>query len=228
MGRDLNRVKGETTPEVGAQASASGGSPRIDVSGEVAGTVPDRAWRARVAAKQARCERRRHISFPPGCGISDKRPWTVGDNVNLAVGQGDLQATPLQMAVAYSAIGTAARSCARTSGSRSRTTPGGVLQQIDPGAARNVKIDPARAGDPATGLHAAASEPGGTSADVFRGWPQDSTPCFGKTGTAQRAGPGRPVLVRLLRPEPDAADRGGRRRSRRAASAPRRPRPPRG
>ena len=33
-----------------------------------------------------------------------KRPWSLGDNVNLAVGQGDVQATPLQMAVAYAAI----------------------------------------------------------------------------------------------------------------------------
>ena len=34
------------------------------------------------------------------CGFID-RPWSVGDNINLAVGQGDLQANPLQMAVAY-------------------------------------------------------------------------------------------------------------------------------
>ena len=33
-----------------------------------------------------------------------ERAWTTGDNVNLAVGQGDLQATPLQVAVAYSAL----------------------------------------------------------------------------------------------------------------------------
>ncbi len=32
------------------------------------------------------------------------RPWSAGDNINLAVGQGDLQADPLQMAVAYAAI----------------------------------------------------------------------------------------------------------------------------
>jgi penicillin-binding protein 2 len=38
------------------------------------------------------------------------------------------------------------------------------------------------------GLHAAASAPGGTSADVWQGWPQSRLPVFGKTGTAQRPG----------------------------------------
>ena len=45
-----------------------------------------------------------------------ERPWSTGDNVNLAVGQGDLQATPLQMATAYSAIangGTVVRAAPR-------------------------------------------------------------------------------------------------------------------
>ena len=32
------------------------------------------------------------------------RPWSVGDNVNLSVGQGDLQANPLQLAVAYATV----------------------------------------------------------------------------------------------------------------------------
>ena len=38
----------------------------------------------------------------------------------------------------------------------------------------------------ANGLHRAASEAGGTSADVFAGWPQNEYPVYGKTGTAQR------------------------------------------
>ena len=42
------------------------------------------------------------------------QPWTVGDNVNLAVGQGDLQATPLQLATAYSTSSTTARCSRRT------------------------------------------------------------------------------------------------------------------
>ena len=35
------------------------------------------------------------------------------------------------------------------------------------------------------GLHLAASAPGGTSTDVWTGWPQDRLPVYGKTGTAQ-------------------------------------------
>ena len=59
----------------------------IDIPGEVGGLVPSPAWRNRLFRKK----------------LTD-RPWTPGDNINLAVGQGDLQADPLQMAVAYSAI----------------------------------------------------------------------------------------------------------------------------
>jgi penicillin-binding protein 2 len=38
------------------------------------------------------------------------------------------------------------------------------------------------------GIHEAASQPGGTSADVWSGWNQAQHPVFGKTGTAQHEG----------------------------------------
>ena len=68
-----------------------------------------RARRARGATRQnaleLRCERRRHVAT---CGIVDEvRPWSVGDNMHLAVGQGDLLTDPLQMAVAYSTLANA-------------------------------------------------------------------------------------------------------------------------
>ncbi len=59
----------------------------IDLPGEVAGLLPTPAWRNKLYKEH-----------------QTDRPWTEGDNVNLAVGQGDLQADPLQMAVAYAAI----------------------------------------------------------------------------------------------------------------------------
>ena len=33
-----------------------------------------------------------------------ERPWSPGDNVQLAAGQGDLQTNPLQMAIAYATL----------------------------------------------------------------------------------------------------------------------------
>jgi penicillin-binding protein 2 len=36
------------------------------------------------------------------------------------------------------------------------------------------------------GIHEAASQPGGTSADVWTGWDQEQHPVYGKTGTAER------------------------------------------
>src|SRR5215211_911519 len=64
-----------------------GSATGIDLPAEVDGLVPTPEWRNQLYDQ----------------GGTD-RPWTVGDNVNLAVGQGDLQTNPLQMAVAYAAI----------------------------------------------------------------------------------------------------------------------------
>jgi penicillin-binding protein 2 len=51
-----------------------------------------------------------------------------------------------------------------------------------------VKLDPSWRDTIMQGLHLAASAPGGTSTDVFKGWPQSRYPIYGKTGTAQRVG----------------------------------------
>ena len=50
--------------------------------------------------------RKRHVS---NCGIvlEPTGAWTVGDNMHLAVGQGELLTDPLQMAVAYSTLANA-------------------------------------------------------------------------------------------------------------------------
>ncbi len=63
---------------------------------------------------------------------------------------------------------------------------GTLLQKIDPPPARHIHIAPPNLDAIRTGLHLAASQAGGTSADVFAGWPQTQYPVYGKTGTAQR------------------------------------------
>jgi penicillin-binding protein 2 len=161
----------------------------IDLPSEITGTVPDREWRAKVAAAEIACERRKHVS---SCGISDGRPWSVGDNMHLAVGQGDLLASPLQMAVAYSTLANAYMN----GGEGTVVTPhlglevddstGGLVQALSPAPARHVHLNYSDLSLVMEGIHNAASQPGGTSVDVWNGWNQSQHPVFGKTGTAQR------------------------------------------
>jgi penicillin-binding protein 2 len=190
LGRDLNPLDGQPLQRM-AHRLGLGEPTGVDVPGEIEGLIPDRAWRSEVAERERRCRRRRGISPSAalGCGISDMRPWTVGDNVNLSVGQGDLQATPLQMAVSYAAIANGGRVVRPHLGVAVEDANGREIQRIDPGTARRVKMDPAARAAIMGGLHM-ATVGDGTSADVFRGWDQDAFPVYGKTGTAERPGHG--------------------------------------
>jgi penicillin-binding protein 2 len=142
----------------------------IDLPGEGAGLVPTPAWRNRLFRRK----------------LTD-RPWTPGDNINFSVGQGDLQADPLQMAVAYSAIANGGRIVTPHVGLRVEDNDGRILQQIEPGAKRRIDVSSSTRSAIMQGLHAAANSPGGTSTAVFEGFPIEVA---GKTGTAERGAQG--------------------------------------
>ena len=144
----------------------------IDLPNELPGLVPSPKWRAKINRQ----------------GIGDGRPWSAGDNINLSVGQGDLQANPLQMAVAYAAVANGGRVVTPHLGKRIEDADGRVLQELPSPARRRVDIEPEHRDAILEGLRSAASAPGGTSADVFKGFP---IPVAGKTGTAEK-GLGRP------------------------------------
>jgi penicillin-binding protein 2 len=113
-----------------------------------------------------------------------ERGWSGGDNVNLAVGQGDLQATPLQLATAYAAIANGGRVVTPHLGMQVEDGAGRQLEEIRKPARRRVELDPGALAAIRTGLKAAAGAAGGTSSDVFAGFPYA---VYGKTGTAERA-----------------------------------------
>jgi penicillin-binding protein 2 len=153
----------------------------IDIAGEEHGILPSPRWRQQNNALELEYERKHHVAC---CTLGDLRPWSIGDNVSLAVGQGDLEASPLQLAVAYSAIENGGTIVRPHVGLQVEGPDGTVLQKIDPPPARRIQIEPANLDAVRAGLRAAASQPGGTSADVFAGFP---APVYGKTGTAQHA-----------------------------------------
>jgi penicillin-binding protein 2 len=138
----------------------------IDLPGEVSGLIPNPDWRNRLYHE--------HLT---------DRPWSVGDNVNLAVGQGDLETNPLQMAVAYAALGNGGTIVTPHLGQDVESVTGKVLQEIRPAARRHIDIAPSTRNVILTGLTRAAMEPGGTSYPVFGRFPFKVA---GKTGTAQR------------------------------------------
>jgi penicillin-binding protein 2 len=115
----------------------------------------------------------------------DIRPYNLGDNANLAVGQGEVQISPLQMAVAYSSIATDGRVPRPHLGLEVQDRTGRVVQRIETAAARRLKISPVYQQAVLGGLARAAQQPGGTSQPVFQGWPHGRLPVMGKTGTAQ-------------------------------------------
>jgi penicillin-binding protein 2 len=164
----------------------------IDLPNESTGVLPSPSWREEQNRRQAKCLRHHRSSE---CGyVAEIRPWEPGDNMDLAVGQGDLQTDPLQMAVAYSTLANAFMN----GGEGTVPTPhlamaienpgGGIVQTLGFPPQRKVRLNPANLDLVMEGIHDATSESGGTSADVWSGWNQAKYPVYGKTGTAERAG----------------------------------------
>jgi penicillin-binding protein 2 len=168
LGADMNN---EDNPEGGAlqdwaRQLGLGSLTGIDLPAESTGLVPTPGWRDSLYADN----------------LTD-RPWSIGDNINLAVGQGDVQVSPLQLAVAYATIANGGSVVRPHVGMRVEDPQGRVIQEVDPAPRREVDIDPTTRQVIMDGLHAAAQEPGGTSYPVFGGFPKQIA---GKTGTAER------------------------------------------
>jgi penicillin-binding protein 2 len=127
-------------------------------------------------------------------------PWVIGDNIQLAIGQGSLQADPLQMAVAYAALGNGGDVMKPRLALQTEDPAGRVLKETEPQVVRKIPIDPGNRDVIMAGLHDAAQAPEGTSYKVFGGFP---IPVAGKTGTAERPPNGDQAWYSVLAPYPD-------------------------
>ena len=162
----------------------------IDLPGESTGTLPTPRLFAELYKQELQCEnatglyknKPKHPASAGGCGIANTPYWTVGDNVNMAVGQGNVQVTPMQLAVVYAALANGGEVVTPHVGLDVQSADGTVLSKIDPSAVRNIHINPSVLDTIRAGLRAAVAQPGGTSFDVMGNFPKE---VYGKTGTAQ-------------------------------------------
>ena len=158
----------------------------IDLPAESPGLLPTPEWRNKLYKKK-----------------QTDRPWSVGDNVNLSIGQGDLQANPLQMAVAYAAVANGGRVVKPRLGLRIEDAAGRALQELRAPTARKLDIEPANRQAILDGLHAAAQQPTGTSYPVFGADESFPIEVAGKTGTAERPPNGDQSWYVALAPYPN-------------------------
>jgi penicillin-binding protein 2 len=151
-----------------AHALGIGRPTGIELPGAEEGLLPSQHWRNQLY-KEGETE----------------RPWSAGDNIQLATGQGDLQTNPLQMAVAYATLANGGTVVTPHVGLQVDDAAGRVLREFGPKPRRHVRIDPEYRAAILEGLHDAAQNGAGTSFSVFGNFP---IPVAGKTGTAQREG----------------------------------------
>ncbi|HEY1712091.1 MAG TPA: penicillin-binding transpeptidase domain-containing protein, partial [Solirubrobacteraceae bacterium] len=210
LGDILNVDKPQGGPlQTWARRFGIGRNPHIDLPpGQVSnGNLPTPAWFDHRSREEAECEAAtgpfrytngkttsahmkkgyhrspKHPLSSGGCELGTPNvTWTVGDNINTGVGQGDDEVSPLQLAMVYSAIENGGTIVNPHLGQDIQGTDGTVLQKLSFPALRHLHIAGGNLAAIQTGLHEAAQTPGGTSDDVMGDFPKA---VYGKTGTAQ-------------------------------------------
>jgi len=160
-------VRQGTELEDWAKRLGMGKPTGIDIPGEVAGRVPTPKWKDTYFK------------------TAIDKIWKPGDSVNLAIGQGNMEATPLQLATTYAAIANGGTIVQPHLGLKVVTAQGQLVRNLEPPTPRKVEIAQSTLDAVRTGLREAATV--GTSAPTFAGYP---IPVAGKTGTAQVFGKG--------------------------------------
>ena len=184
----LGRTPTETM-QVWARKFGLGSATGIDLPQEIAGIVPGRAYRQAYweANKQFYCDQYNttHSLVYQDLCIRGYL-WRGGDALNMSIGQGDVEATPLQMAVVYAAVANGGSVLVPHIGMRIVTPDGKVVKTIAP-------VTRQRVGAPASAVsyvqRALAQVPiKGTAVFPYRGWPFSFIPVAAKTGSAEIVG----------------------------------------
>ncbi len=145
----------------------------VDVGPEQPGLVPTIGWK--------------HRMYTPATDSKEwqvDRLWKPGDSITLAIGQGDLLVTPIQMARFYAALANGGKLVTPHVLMDVQNPNGTIVPTPAPPAAKRIPgLNPAYLRVVQQGLYEATHLTNGTSYGVFGGFP---VPIAGKTGTAQK------------------------------------------
>jgi penicillin-binding protein 2 len=155
-----------------ATAFGFGKPTGLDAGSEGAGLVPTFKWKKDTFTAEI------------------DRIWKPGDSIQLAIGQKDLQVTPLQMARFYALVANGGKlvtphvvQAVQQGNARSGPTGPLTLRRFSP-PAQEIAIDKAALDVVREGLYQATHATNGTSAGIFGHFP---VAIAGKTGTAERS-----------------------------------------
>lgn len=151
----------------------------IDLAGEAPGRVPTPSWLREFSDS---------INSDDPQLAAEAGTWTAGTSGNLAAGQGDTLATPLQLASAYATLangGTIWRPqlVLQTTAFGS----GDDVEVTEPEATGAVELPGGWRDRMVAGLDGVTKGDGGTATTVFAGFDQETCSVMAKTGTARVA-----------------------------------------
>ena len=157
-----------------ARAFGFGHSTGVDVGPEAPGLLPTIGWKYSHFTSH---------SNDPNWRVD--RIWKPGDSIQLAIGQGDLLVTPLQMARLYAAIANGGKLVTPHVLENVENSNGTLVPTTAPPAPQPIPgLDQKYVKAVQQGLYEGTHDPFGTSYGVFGTFPGPSI--AGKTGTAQK------------------------------------------
>ena len=131
-------------------------------------------------------------------------PWRTGDSIVLAIGQGVLGATPLQLANGYAAFANGGTLYAPKIVDRvENPVTGEVVQAFGDRTLTQVYLPESIRRPILDGLLGVTSEVDGTAYFAFAGFPHEEWSVAGKTGTAEVVGKADNSLFAAFGPNPD-------------------------
>lgn len=153
-----------------ARAFGLGEKSGIRLPGEATGLVPTAEWKRQVKGE----------------------PWYVGDEYNVGIGQGDVLATPLQLAMMTATFANGGTLYRPTVVRELRDTAGATVKSYPPEVVRRVPVAPEYLAAIRAGMRDTTNAPmvvpgfAGTAYGALRPYALDMA---GKTGTAEFEGP---------------------------------------